>query len=298
MSVETTAEPPELHAARTLAAEIGRYVRESPENRLRDGDGPYFDEPLVGVASAADPLFEEYRRIIGPFHATPQEVLTRACGDGVRASSVVCWSLPIGRAARLANRREKRLPAREWAYTRSFGEQLNGALRRHVVHLLQGLGHHAVAPLLAPDWKELRATPVGIASTWSERHAAHAAGLGTFSLSDALITVRGSAHRLGSVVTDLRIQPTPRPYSDHRAYCLQFRGGACAVCATRCPVQAINADGHDKEKCMAYVYGAAHREVGVPLGLAQTSCGLCQTKVPCEASIPPAPKKGAAPRGA
>lgn len=289
--MERTSEPPEVHAARIVAAEIRRFVRQSPENRLRDGDGPYFEEPLVGIASASDPLFDEYRRIIGPFHATPQEVLTQACGAGARASSVVCWSLPVGRAARFANRRETRLPAREWAFTRSFGEQLNGALRRHVVQFLQGLGHRAVAPLLAPEWKELSATPVGIASTWSERHAAYAAGLGTFSLNDALITVRGIAHRLGSVVTNLRIQPTLRPYADHRAYCLHFRGASCAVCMRRCPAEAITLDGHDKERCKAYVYGAVPREVSALFGVTQVGCGLCQTKVPCEACVPPVPRR-------
>jgi len=48
---------------------------------------------------------------------------------------------------------------------------------------------------------------VGPASSWSERHAAYAAGLGTFSLNDALITPKGIAHRLGSA--DYRSYPAP-----------------------------------------------------------------------------------------
>ena len=38
-----------------------------------------------------------------------------------------------------------------------------------------------------------------IASDWSERHAAYAAGLGTFGLTRALITEKGIAGRFGSL---------------------------------------------------------------------------------------------------
>lgn len=126
----------------------------------------------------------------------------------------------------------------------------------------------------------------GVASTWSERHAAYAAGLGSFSLSDALITEAGIAHRLGSVVTDLLLTPTPRTLSGYRDNCLWFRENACGACIGRCPVGAITEQGHDKEKCREYVYGAAPDAVGKLYGVAQTGCGLCQTKVPCEAAVP------------
>lgn len=49
------------HAVRD---EIVRFVLASPENRHKEGEGRYFDEPLVGFASAEDPLFAEYKRII------------------------------------------------------------------------------------------------------------------------------------------------------------------------------------------------------------------------------------------
>ena len=42
-----------------LTREIGTFVAESPENRHPDGSGPYFGAPLVGFASARDPLFYE-----------------------------------------------------------------------------------------------------------------------------------------------------------------------------------------------------------------------------------------------
>jgi epoxyqueuosine reductase QueG len=143
-----------------------------------------------------------------------------------------------------------------------------------------------VAPQLAPEWRSLDDAVVGVASTWSERHAAYAAGLGTFSLNDALITPRGIAHRLGSVVTDLALPATPRTAPDHRHNCLWFREQSCGRCISRCPVGAINHAGHDKTICREYVYGTVAAAVAEPYGVTQTGCGLCQTRVPCEAQIP------------
>jgi epoxyqueuosine reductase len=270
----------------SIAAEIGRFLRESPENRFPDGT-PFFDEPLVGFAAAADPLFCDYKRIIGDFHLTPDEFMAHTFGAGTRAASVVVWVLPIVRSTRESNRRQDRWPSRPWAQTRSFGEQCNAALRRHLVGWLMGRGHRALAPQLSPAWRELADTPVGIASAWSERHAAYAAGLGTFSLNDALITARGSAHRCGSVITDLSLQPSDRPWSDHRHNCLYHRDGSCGLCIARCPAGALSPAGHDKNLCREYVYGAAPRQVGAEYGVSQTGCGLCQTKVPCEGAAPP-----------
>jgi epoxyqueuosine reductase QueG len=266
--------------------EIVSFILESQLNHFADSNEPYFDEPLVGFAAADDQLFVDYKRIIGDFHQTPQEVMENALGVDGRAATVISWILPITKATRESNRREKQYPSREWAQTRFFGEQLNGALRRHLVAWLEVRGYQGVAPQFAASWKEFSDTPVGIASTWSERHAAYVAGLGTFSLNDALITTKGIAHRCGSVITDLLLAPSERPYPDHRHNCLYHRDGSCGLCIARCPVGALSRDGHDKTKCSRYVYKTAVEAVGERFGTAQTGCGLCQTKVPCEGSRP------------
>ena len=274
-----------------IRTEIERFVRESPLNRFADSDDPYFDAPLVGFAAAGDPLFREYKEIIGLFHQTPQEVLQSACGADARAASVVCWVLPITRATRESNRAETRFPSAAWARTRNFGEQFNAALRRHLVGWLEAQGHRAVAPQLAASWKEFPDTPTGRASSWSERHAAYAAGLGTFSLNDALITPKGIAHRCGTLVTDLALAPTPRTAPDHRHNCLYYREGSCGLCIARCPVGALSRDGHDKRICSEYVYGTVVEAVAQQYGVAATGCGLCQTRVPCEGQAPESMRK-------
>lgn len=263
----------------TVRKEISRFIRENPANRLPESDTPYFDEPLVGFSSAIDAIFTDYKQIIGPFHLLPTELLPEAV-------SVICWILPINRSVRESNRRQTAWPSREWSLTRTNGEAVNASLRRHLVSWLEGSGNIAVAPQYSPLWNELPETPVGIASTWSERHAAYSAGLGTFSLSDGFISKRGVAHRCGSVITDLQLIPTARTASHHRQNCLYHTNGSCGLCINRCPVGAISVEGHDKKVCREFVYGTVPQKLSGEYGVAQLGCGLCQTKVPCEAMIP------------
>lgn len=272
---------------RALNEEICRFVREEGANRFPGSDERYFDDPLIGFAAATDPLFTEYKSVIGGFHLTPGELVADSTPeDSWTPATVISWVLPIADRTRASNRKESVYPSKEWAETRNFGEQFNGALRRHMVGWLNGKGCRAAAPQLMPAWQELGETAVGIASTWSERHAAYAAGLGTFSLNDALITPKGIAHRLGSVITDLILEPSARPYPERRANCLYFREGTCGACIGRCPVGALSRDGHDKYVCRSYVYGTIPEAVAGRYGVAATGCGLCQTGVPCEGRIP------------
>jgi epoxyqueuosine reductase QueG len=268
-----------------LYNEIRRLVRESSANLQEDGCTPYFEEPLLGVAAADDPLFDRFKGIIGDFHLTPGELLAGA-------TAVICWVLPIAEPTRLSNRRERQFPSRAWARTRDLGEAFNVLVRRQLVAWLEEQGYRALAPQLSQRWQAIELPESGPASNWSERHAAYAAGLGTFSLNDALITQRGIAHRLGTVLTDCPLPPTPRSYSDHTSNCLHFRADTCRLCIPRCPVGALSARGHDKIKCRAYVYGTVPDAVATGYGVKATGCGLCQTGVPCEFRIPAAVGSG------
>jgi epoxyqueuosine reductase len=269
-----------------LTEEIVGFVNESPDNRFPGSGTPYFDRPLAGFAAVGDPLFTAYKEIIGAFHLTPCELFVGEFGDNLSAGTVISWILPITEAVRKTNRYSGDYPSKEWSQTRNFGERVNSDLRRHVVEWLQQHGHRAVAPQLSNQWQELAETPKGRASTWSERHAAFAAGLGTFSLNDALITEKGIAHRCGSVITDLVIAPSERVDRGYAWNCLYYRDGSCGACIGRCPVGAISFSGHDKTRCCEYVYTTLPAAVAGKYGVKATGCGLCQTRVPCESGIP------------
>jgi epoxyqueuosine reductase len=157
--------------------------------------------------------------------------------------------------------------------------------------LLESLGYRAVAPELA-DFYKYQKLPSGYVYNWSHRHIAYAAGLGTFSLNDGFITTKGIAMRCGSVVTDAAIKPTTRTSRGYLDNCLFYRDGSCMRCARRCPAGAISELGHDKNKCREFLF-TRQKEIVKELGREEgyigryLGCGLCQTKVPCEAKIPP-----------
>lgn len=168
-----------------------------------------------------------------------------------------------------------------------FGEEVNVKLAKHVVATLQEAGFRAVAPsLLSPSFKWVASERYTIASTWSERHAAYASGLGTFGLCDGLITSKGKAMRCGSVVANIKIPATKRPYHDHHAYCLFFSKGTCGKCIQRCPAGALTPGGHDKVRCRGYLSGDIKNYVTSHFGFEGYGCGLCQTDVPCESMVP------------
>ena len=254
-----------------------------------------WDRPLVGYAAGDDPLFETYVAHIGAFYLKPVDIFRRRFPDdesaAARELAVIAWILPASAATRAEQARSRRRPSKRWARTRQLGEAFNEDLRRHVVDALAAAGVSAVAPMLAPFWQRVSEGPYAPCSNWSERHAAHAAGLGTFGLCDGLITPVGKAVRIGSVVAKLNLAPTPRPYRDHRAYCLFFSHGSCGRCIPRCPVGALSTDGHDKHKCMQYTEVGMNAVMRKRYGIDTYACGLCQADVPCMDHIP-APEEG------
>jgi epoxyqueuosine reductase QueG len=279
---------------------IREFIAASPLNAMKNEDEePAWDDAIVGFASGADPIWQQYKEYVGPFHWTPWEVFSQHCpreSAGAEELTVVSWVLPQREAVRKANRRAKKYPAEEWARIRVYGEEFNAALRRHVADRLRQAGHAAIAPMLVPNWTVVKSERFSYASSWSERHAAHAAGLGTFGLCDGLITARGKAMRAGSVVARISLKPTPRPYSDHRAYCLFYADGTCGKCIDRCPANAITKAGHDKEKCRQHLV-RSREYVKKTYRFEGYGCGLCQVGVPCESRIPVKAAREALERG-
>ena len=268
---------------------IQDFIANSPLNTMQDEtDEPAWDSALVGFSSGTDQIWQQYKEYVGAFHWTPWEVFNQHCPDETVSAeqlTVISWILPQRKLVRKANRAGKTYPAEEWARIRVYGEKFNIALRHHVVKCLEDANHAAVAPMLTPNWTIVKSQRFSYASSWSERHAAHAAGLGTFGLCDGLITAKGKAMRAGSVVAKVSIEATPRPYADHQAYCLYYTDGTCGKCIDRCPVRAITEAGHDKEKCRQHL--ARSREyIKKKYNFEGYGCGLCQVAVPCEAGIP------------
>jgi epoxyqueuosine reductase len=269
---------------------IKDFIEKSPENTLQNkANDRAFETPLVGFSSGDDPIYETFKEVVGPFHWTPLQIFTQTFQEMNVAPgelTVISWILPQTVATKADNRKQSIYPAERWARARIFGEEVNEKLRGHVVAVLQKNGYPALAPALSDRWERKKSETYVFASTWSERHAAYAAGLGTFGLCDGLITPKGKAMRTGSVVARIKITPTPRPYTDHHAYCLFYTQGICGECISRCPVGALSQAGHDKLKCRNHIRPVTADYVKTHYGFDGYGCGLCQTKVPCESKIP------------
>jgi len=269
---------------------IQDFIRQSPENTLQNKDHEKaFETFLVGFSRGDDPLYDAYKDHVGPFYLTPWEIFALTFRDlAVKPEelTIISWILPQTEATKADNRKEDFYPSERWARARIFGEEVNEKLRRHVVSSLESEGYQVVAPSLTPQFSVRISPKYGLASTWSERHAAYASGLGTFGLCDGLITPVGKAMRTGSVVARIQVPPTPRPYADHHEYCLYFTQGTCGICIKRCPVGAITDAGKDKSICRKHLFPVTKEYVTSQYGFDGYGCGLCQTKVPCESMIP------------
>ena len=279
---------------RFITHKIKEFVRTSPDNHLSfRNDYAMWGDPLVKFADGDDPIFTEYKSIIAPNYLTPREALAKAYNkkpeDMPARLTVISWILPAAEETRKSNRAETRVPSRLWSHTRWYGEKFNEKLRAFVVELLTGMGYLAAAPALKRYFK-IDANEKGPYSNWSERHVAYAAGHGTFSLSDGLITECGIAHRCGSVVTSLIIPASRRTAKSPFANCLFYAGVECSACIKRCPAGAITEKGHDKFRCWQYLdeigYASTLSGDSYDNDVSVAGCGLCQTKVPCEFKNP------------
>jgi len=269
---------------------ISNHVAESPDNNLGlPGNEKVFDQPLVGFSSGADPLYDEYKNHIGSFYFTPLELFRQTFPEKAAAKNdltVISWILPSTAKTRQEQASRTKHPSKRWVHTRAMGENFNNSVRNHLLAHLAAKNIPSLAPMLSPHWSRSDQGPYAPCSNWSERHAAYAAGLGTFGLCDGLITPVGKAVRVGSAIAQITIPPSPRPYTDHHAYCLHYSCNTCRKCISRCPVGALSEQGHNKKRCMRYTEHTMNKYIQKEFELDDYACGLCQAGVPCIAEIP------------
>lgn len=257
-------------------------------NNMKELPGFAFAEPLVGFSRGNDELYDFYKdHIDKDFYRTPAEWMETAFGHSFDPSgiSVISWFLPHTEDTKRKCRALKDCPAYEWTLVRVHGEACNRRLAESLVSLFASCGIEAVAPMCSSEFSWGDSERFVKISNWSERHTAFISGLGTFGLCDGLISKAGKAGRFGSVIVNMKLEPTAREYTRYNEYCLAKEG--CTACMRRCPAGAITSEGHDKLKCMQYHAEAIkkidHERYGYD---GYAVCGLCQTGVPCESCVP------------
>jgi len=245
---------------------------------------PAWDEPIMGVAAGDDEYFKFLKEHIGEFHLSPSEVFSLKFDESIASKlRVISIVFPHSETILTAQSRQSRFPDKYWAAARGTWEQVVKEFASKLETELNTKGIRAVSVDLRPEVKRENSETLGICSTWSHRHAAFAAGLGTFGLSDGFITEKGKAVRFMSFIVEADLEPTEKDYEGHYDWCLYFRSGICGACIRRCPKRAIAEKGHDKEKCFEYTrtcYEKLSEEIDTT-EMIEVGCGLCQTKVPC-----------------
>ena len=273
-----------------ITESIKYFVEESPENIL---DQNYIEKawesPLVGFSRGDDELYTFFKEDIGDFYWTPFEIFCKTYPDIIvqpQDISVISWILPQTKSTKEEQHTDRNFPTERAVLARVNGDEFNRKIGEFIIDLLLHENYKALSPMLSPLWENKKSVKYDYASTWSERHTAYVCGLGTFGLSDVLITPVGSAMRCGSVIAKINIEPTIRSYTNHNEYCLYYKNGSCMKCAERCPAKAISNKGHDKRKCREYQRNIAGKYIEQKYNIDSRYCGICQFGVPCESGIP------------
>jgi len=254
-----------------IFAHVNNLVENDFRNALPEGaNNPIWDTPLVGIASAADPVFERFQdpEVEGAGHRLPQEWL-----NGAR--SVISVFLPFTKHISVNYTRQQRYSAIEFSSGKWNGSKFLNVVRRSLIRFANSKGAEAVAPNIDPRYDSDGWRPF-----WSERHVAFAAGLGTFGLHQNLISAKGALGRICSVITTLNLKPTVRPYTDVYGYCLYAFDGSCDACIRRCPTGAITDAGKVDGRCETHGNKEHFKEWNYG------SCGHCSTNIPCSRTIP------------
>jgi hypothetical protein len=290
---------------RFLERAIKEYVCTSPLNHLTAFENaPMVEEPIVAFGDGNDPIFQNLKGVIGEFHMTPREILEKyveskhwrfSAISGIRDVGVVSWALPLAHDVRFPERTSPYGGSPRYNHSRWIGIRLYECLEQYVASLLEVLQCHAVAPTQSKFFEIKEMSGGWLAANWSERHVAYACGLGTFGLNGLMITSRGCAVYLGSVVCDRALTPTPRAVS-HVAHCPYFLDGSCGLCMSHCTGSAIGKDGRSNIACLTNLRDeqAAHIiQMGLHEGLVgpAPACGRCSTGLPCEDRIPALPSR-------
>ena len=236
------------------------------ENIIKDTvlDSPhseYFIEPIIGFASADDPLYDKLDEIIGHPQVHPKQFLDSA-------KTVIVYFLPFSRETVKTVQGDKVI-SNAWSQTYTYGNEI---LSQISLNLKEKLGQEDVIVRSdPPTYTKATYDSINLSSKWAHKSSAVIAGVGTFGLNHLIITKKGTTGRLGSVVIDAYIEPTKRATVSN---CLFYSTGKCKVCVEKCPSGALSVDGSfDRFRCNAYLDGKNISDF-------EQGCGMCSSG-PC-----------------
>lgn len=265
----------ELDLKKFIIDYITKYVSEHEKEQETK-----YREPVVGFADANDSLFQKLKEVTIPSHYLPQDLLKDT-------STVISIFLPFIESIVKSNQ-DKEITSREWALAYTETNELLDKLTYDLADELKKLGYSALGIKTTHHLVHAKKESYSydeLFSNWSQKHVGYISGIGTFGLNNLIITARGCAGRIGSLLTSAKIEPTKRPIIEG---CLVKRGLWCYKCVERCPVHVISKDGKfDRVGCMNYLIKMRkYQENFYRLKEGTQTCGKCNSTIPCDIKIP------------
>jgi epoxyqueuosine reductase QueG len=243
---------------------IKEYVENYPKNKDTKSK---WREPLISYADADDKEFYTLKEIVSPTHALPKDFLQEA-------TTVVTYFIPFDESIVKSNINDK-YSSKEWALAYIETNKLIFELNTFVMNELKKIGYKSNVIPATHNFNEKK-----LISDWSHRHVAVIAGLGTFGLNNMIITEKGCCGRVGSFVTDIKINPTSKIKGEN---CLYKSMNICKKCVDRCVNDALKIESFNRYKCyeMCLDNDRYHSHLGL-----MDICGKCLVDLPCSTKNP------------
>jgi Uncharacterized Fe-S protein len=230
-----------------------------------------FDSPIFGFGDPNDQYLAELSSEDLPL------ILPKEWFPSVK--TIISVFFPYSSELKRNNRIKKDRISYEWLHVRIDGQALINMFLKELKEEIEKEGYRSMIPFQDPRYvsSRFKDSPDDFpkySSNWSERHVAYACGLGTFSLTRAVITEKGAAGRFGSILTTMETE-----FTEHHKG-LHDNCTMCGACIKKCPVSAISLSGKDNSKC------AEHLRNVLEMHDPYYGCSECQVGVPCENKIP------------
>ncbi len=233
-------------------------------------DVKLFDTPIFAYANANSQRFIDLKKAVGEHFKLPKE--WNSC-----AKTVISIFFPFTDEIIKSNENNDNFPSDLWLHGRIEGQAFIAEASAQLESYFSQNGFSAISPCISDKLEIISDNDINtFTSNWSERHIGFACGLGTFGLCKGIITKKGMAGRLTSIITEASFLETDIEYTDIYEYCAM-----CGKCISRCPAKAISLDkGKEHLPCSLFIDTVLLKTTP------RYGCGKCQTKVPCARKIP------------